>query len=36
MDIEKYPVLTSAYEVVIGNKDINQAIQLLESRLSRV
>jgi glycerol-3-phosphate dehydrogenase len=36
LDIEKYPVLTSAYEVVIGNKDINQAIQLLESRLSRV
>ena len=36
LNIESYPVLTSAYEVVIGNKNINEAIQLLEARLSRV
>lgn len=36
LDIEKYPILTSAYNVVIGNANINEAIQLLEARLSRV
>ena len=36
LNLESYPVLTSAYEVVIGNKNISEAIQLLEARLSRV
>ena len=36
LSMEKYPILTSAYDVVINGKTIEQAIQQLEQRLSRV
>jgi glycerol-3-phosphate dehydrogenase/1-acyl-sn-glycerol-3-phosphate acyltransferase len=36
LNLETHPIICSAYEVVINNKNINLAIQSLESRLSRV